>query len=206
MAAWTVSSHWRTRPVDRSEGAILMPALRPFLTGTFIFVVLGIVSVGGAHPPAAEPSPAVYVTGELLLLEQGPGSRGRLGENALQWRGLVVEGLMSMSDERLSGDSLTTWNADLFRPRPFAQASGGCVTGNHVVENARGSWKGDLRGVVWPRRGGFTHQVMLVGDGWYEGLRALLYFEMSTGDANVIIEGLIFPGEMPPMPKPYVAE
>jgi hypothetical protein len=106
-------------------------------------------------------------------------------------------------DPRLTGEATSLWNADVYRG-----VDGGPVVtvraGTYEVRNDAGGWLCHHAGVVrgtgifaFPDLG---ETVTCLGDGGHEGLSAVLELDWSV--SPVTIQGLIFPGEMPPFPEP----
>jgi len=89
-----------------------------------------------------------------------------------------------------------------------AISGGALTTGTMHVENDDGSWRGAFAGYREPTEPWNHHtQVLLAGEGGYEGLRALLYYTGSIGEGyghsgSQQIQGVIFEGVMPALPAP----
>ena len=76
------------------------------------------------------------------------------------------------------------------------------------LENDDGSWTGPFSGYREPAEP-WTHHThaLLVGEGRYEGLRALLYYTGSIGEGyehsgSQRFHGVILEGDMPTVPAP----
>jgi hypothetical protein len=173
------------------------------LLGLIILVLPTVLEADDvARPPQPPRSAAWHVTGALDFPEGGAGGgAGVFGDHALQWREVDVEARLSTSDPRLSGALHLTWNCDVFRPDWVHETSGAVVTGAVILRNGGGSWEGVWRGLTYPGRAGYDHHILLSGVGRYGDLSALLYVTDAKGDHDLVVEGLAFPGEMPPRPE-----
>ncbi len=154
--------------------------------------------------PAASPFPAVapaWVTGTITLAPTcadastttEPGVRHEVGYQceAQTW---------TLSDPRLTGAATTTWNADVYR------VDGAEVTvsaGTYDLRNDGGGWLCHYASDLAHGSGLFTNAdndetVTCLGNGGYEGLTAILVNDWTKDP--VTVTGLIFPGEVPPVP------
>jgi len=102
----------------------------------------------------------------------------------------------TMSDSRLSGTATETWYSDSFPTDPVSLVQ----IGRNDVQTEDGAWvctfgpragQGTSRGVSKELR----HEVC-IGSGSNDGLTAVLTVDLS----EFTVEGLIFSGELPPMP------
>jgi hypothetical protein len=112
------------------------------------------------------------------------------------------------SDPRLTGTATTMWNADVYRVdgqtySVSAQAwevrndSGGWLCRNPDGLSRGSGLLGD------PVQG--TEMLTCVGNGAHDGLMAILVADWAAAP-NTTIEGLIIPGEVPPLPEVSPAE
>ena len=95
--------------------------------------------------------------------------------------------LTEMDDPRLNGTFQIVWNEVTF------SGIHDVVTASNRIDNEDGSWVGVERGYNHPRRG-WNWQGVYQGQGAYEGLSALLFWEQAIGYDG---HGIIFPGTMP---------
>jgi hypothetical protein len=96
---------------------------------------------------------------------------------------------------RLPSDVLNVLNFDMHHIGHFQDLP---VTGAVLLQGSDGSWRGSLTGFCDPQE--ICHVMeILTGHGAYEGLFATI---LGGGDtAQFRYEGMIFEGEMPPMPE-----
>jgi hypothetical protein len=148
----------------------------------------------------------VHVTGVLLSQE--------IDDSEEEWwaepltvghaRGFKVIETWEWSDPRLPTDKVIVLNFDMydigsFQELAFNQAS--------LLAGPDGNWTGTSSGYF--DQEGVHHGVeILTGHGAYEGLFATLHYgSMDDPDRGAIDgQGLIFEGEMPPMPEPVPIE
>ena len=102
------------------------------------------------------------------------------------------------SDPRLPSDVLNVLNFDMHVIGHFQDLP---VTGAVLLQGPDGYWTGSLTGFCDPQE---TCHVMetLTGHGAYEGLFATILGGDAEAGAQYLYEGMIFEGEMPPMPDP----
>ncbi len=103
-------------------------------------------------------------------------------------RNLPVECIEQNNDPRVSGTHTAAWNMDLWA------GAAGVQWGTARLENAGGTWEGRLSGAYSSARGDII-AIWYKGTGGYTGLS---YFELWTGTGPWVIQGQIFPGELPP--------
>lgn len=171
-----------------------MRTLRLSLVGTVTLVLLaGLGAVG-----LAQDTSPVAVTGTVATQA--------VDESEEEWwaepmtvghaRGFKVIETWEWSDPRLPADKVVVMNFDMydmgsFRELPFTQTS--------LLQGPEGYWTGTSSGYFDAQ--GIHHGVeILTGHGAYEGLFATLHIVGDPVTDTSRAEGLIFEGEMPPMP------
>ena len=183
-----------------------MRLVKTTITG---ILALGLVT-GSAVGVAAQDEPsmeAAEVTGrafmlgerrvnspDFVMLEMG----GKINTGA-------VSGVWSTSDPRLNGTvtRTVTWHWD---------PASDIVIDSHTYEltNEEGSWLGEGNGYLTDLREDppSVRWVALTGRDGYDGLNAMVVLETANvmDPATLNLEGVIFPGEVPEVPEPYVAE
>jgi hypothetical protein len=163
-----------------------------------VTVAMVVVSVIGVSAQASDGMPPVHVTGMVVFDDADPfsGPTSTTSEGAVtRTQGISAVRQLTMSDERLSGNQHAVWNLIDYG------ADGSTVAGRLSIENAGGSWRGTYQGVIFPHGEGVArHQAVLVGEGDYEGLSAVLYYDPMSADDMLGVEGFIFPGEIPEHP------
>jgi hypothetical protein len=168
-----------------------MRTLRLSLVGTVIAVV-----VGGAVAVGQSPSPfdsmragAVHIDFRVVeFFQEGTREPDEVG--TVQERGTGVTLAFESSDPRLSGDVTYLANLDYFKDGTSVH------TETYEIVNDGGGWFGTSLGMEVPGQV-YGDYVLLRGEGGYAGLSALLFVD---GLRNTI-DGVIFLGEMPPVPE-----
>jgi hypothetical protein len=161
-------------------------------------VSLLFVSTVGVVAQSSDEIPAVQVSGVVVFDATDPvepPTSVTVDGAATKYLGNSAVRQLTMNDERLSGSQRAVWN------RFDYGADGSTVAGRLSIENDQGSWHGTYQGVIFPHAPGVArHQAVLVGEGEYEGLSAVLYYDPATVDDTLAVDGLIFRGEMPDYP------
>lgn len=176
-------------------------------TGLGITLAMGLAA-GAAVGVAAQAEPEdpmapAWVTGSIAWATSCQSPETTSDEDKTSERGHRCEGRTVTSDDpRLSGTSVIVWNKDI-------HVVDGPLRGiRSVVEDIRGDGRGWMCHAAAVLDGGadfFASSIQgselttCVGDGANEGLTALLVVT-STNQADGF-EGLIFPGELPPLPS-----
>ena len=112
--------------------------------------------------------------------------------------GASTTGTVNFDDERLSG----TQRSEANERRYGSSGEGSLATGTMSIENAAGTWAGTFVRISPPGREGGLLQAELVGEGAYEGLSAILRYDLGKpwGDAGMIA-GVVYPGTLPEYPS-----
>lgn len=173
-----------------------MPAPAVWLVSAVL--VLATVLIPSEPEAQIADGDVVRVTGELSFTTEGSGGVGVFGNHALQWRDTAIRAELSTNEARLTGDLLLHWNCDVFLPDYVQETSGAIATGSVVLRNSGGAWEGVWRGFTYPDLAGGQHHILLTGSGPYSGHSALLYLTVDRGE--LVVDGLVFPGDMPPIP------
>jgi hypothetical protein len=172
-----------------------MRTLRLSLAGTVILVLLGGLGAVVLAQEEADGSLVTHVTGTIVdtsydastgELTSGPGDVNHM-------RGATYIETNEWSDPRLPAEKKMVLD---FTTYPY---EGGrlMITRTSIrMDGAEGSWVGTGVGLSRPD-GSSQGQDVLVGEGAYEGLFAVLNCGNETG-----CDGFIFEGEMPAQPEP----
>ena len=176
-----------------------MPVLSALMAGAVLVLAIVLHPTEVDQTDPATSSAVTRVTGAITFPVAGSGGVGTFDEHALQWRDVGVCARLSTTDVRLSGDLLLNWNSDVFLPDYMRETSGAIATAAVVIQNDGGSWQGVWRGLTYPGLDGGQHHILLTGAGPYEGHAALLY--LTVIDGVLTVDGLLFPGEVPPVPQ-----
>ena len=137
----------------------------------------------GVHPYGALYKPGKTKAEEGMVLKRGHGYSFRFD---------------TVSDPRLAGTWRSIFNEDQYLTSPSWT---GVWTRATRIDNAGGSWLGDLTGYREPG-GRWHHQGILTGTGAYKGLSAIVFIDDNGSQAGTYdIHGFIFPGELPEFPE-----
>lgn len=180
-----------------------------------IFLLVGPFERTEVTAPAAQGDPvsmeAAWVTGTLLP-DQYSNSPFRnnctqpertISGDAVYERGYhCATQLWQTDDPRLSGSATLMWNADVHRLGPAVTVTSGDV---REVVNDSGRWLcssapsvAQGNGIGVPRN---PDTLTCVGHGGYGGLMAVLNVDDGDMDSPGWVEGLVFPGTVPPTPE-----
>jgi hypothetical protein len=97
-------------------------------------------------------------------------------------------------DPRISGEMWTLHNWERYR-----DSQGATIVGLAGIDGEAGAWQGTFHGYASPGDKYLAYQVDLAGEGAYEGLSAMLF--MTDNGSSFDVEGMVFPGELPPLPE-----
>ena len=169
-----------------------------FVQVVVLAVTLLVASAVGVAAQASDGMPPVHVTGQVHFEDsdpfEPPTSSTSVGV-VQEHRGISAVRQLTMSDSRLSGSQRAVWNQFDYG------VDGSTVSGRLLIENDGGSWRGTYQGVIFPHGPGVArHQAVLIGEGGYEGLSAVLYYDPASSDDTLGVEGFIFRGEVPEYP------
>lgn len=162
--------------------------------------------VASAPPDAVEVDAATTALPETVIvkvagaLTQAPtviaeGTSSTPSEGVTDISGIETEATVAFDDERLSGTARMIGNERHF------EDEGIVARGRISIENEGGSWSGTFDSVTPPGRDGALQAVELTGAGGYDGLGAMLHYDLGrpVGDPGMIT-GVIAPGTRPPVP------
>ena len=171
-----------------------MRTLRPLVTGAAVLAMLA--GLGTAAVAQEEDSPLVtHVTGTVIdtFYDDSTAEATFAPEDVHFVNGATYVETNEWDDPRLPADKKMVLN---FITYPDAGGRFMVTRTSIRLDGPDGSWVGTGVGVVDPD--GSSHgQDVLVGEGAYEGLTAVLNCGTESG-----CEGYIFEGEMPPEPDP----
>lgn len=181
-----------------------MHTIRRFAVPVIAMSLLAIsaipVSAQSAEPSSDPAMASAWVTGTLALAPSCTGPATTTTDNDVQrQRGFRCEGqIVTMSDRRLSGTTVSEWNQDVY---PVAGDDAIVISsGMYDLTNDNGGWlcrnTSIARGAS--SMGSEAETSVCVGSGAYEGLSAMLVLDWAT--SPVQITGAIFTGELPPRP------
>ena len=133
------------------------------------------------------------VTGEPAVIAEGTPSTPSEGVTDIS--GIETEATVEFDDARLSG------TARMISNERQLEDGGNVARGTISIANDGGTWSGRFESVTPPGRGGALQAVELTGEGDYDGLSALLHYDLArpVGDPGMIT-GVIAPGAPPRYP------
>ena len=187
-----------------------MPTIRRFAGPLTLLPLLAISVVPASAQtadPSSDPAPAsTWVTGNIQPAPScsdpdsefdGDVRRDRNGECSPQtW---------TSSDPRLTGEVSWRWNEDAYQTDEGSISVGMDAA---YLRNDGGGWACSSGGYLADSSGalaGTISTLTCIGDGGYAGLSAILVLEEAGGFTSDIV-GLIFSGDLPPLPEPPAAE
>ena len=178
-----------------------MRTLRLSLVGTVILGLLG--GLGGVVLAQGDTDPAKVTPFTGIALSSMPDSSDEewwVEDGVGHSRTLRVREAVEWSDPRLPSEKQNVVNFDMFEIGEFRQTA---MTGTTLLEGPDGYWAGEFT-VYCDTVGDCYGTNILTGHGAYEGLFAIFRSTPSDpgGRGQGFFDGLIFEGEMPPMPDP----
>jgi hypothetical protein len=178
-----------------------MRTLRLSLAGAVIAALLGVV--GGAATARSEGDGARVTQFTGTIVEEGwhfEGAQDWEEDGVYHSRGTIAEWAVDWTDPRLPSQM---WHRiDFEEYLPSTPESALPYATSVLLRGEDGSWAGTGRGMGYDE--GFV-QVVLVGDGIYDGLYAILDRKDSTLPDDTVqrtFDGFIVEGELTPMPDP----
>ena len=203
----------RTRSMFSPVKAITAGAIVFAIGGTFLIAqpFQQQSSVPGAEGETTEPRPPAIVTGTM----EGWGEVAQEGTETMvdgvdERRGLLRDGArFEMDDPRLTGTVSYVSNGD---GRSVGDATAALFSLAWHIENEEGSWSGScpMLQIMEPMADPsmmepIVFYCLYTGAGAYEGLSAYL-MQQFTAELPAPIKGLIFEGDLPPVPELLSAE
>lgn len=178
-----------------------MRALRASLA---VLVVIAFIGAAGGAATAQEETGLEYttITGTAAAGTRTAEPDITAGATVPQEiaMGMGYRSFMHTSDPRLCGRFENIQN---YYGLAGGSTGGAVRTGTGRLSNAGGSWLADFQGFTKPDADALSSTYYLTrfeGEGDYEGLSAVTLW-LPSGTGRWDIEGVLFPGEMPPMPE-----
>jgi hypothetical protein len=116
-------------------------------------------------------------------------------------RGHTWRGTITATDDRLSGTHYYSFNSDAYRlpdgGTPTSWAEG------HRIENDEGAWQGSSVGFTDAGEVSETGPAVLIGEGAYEGLTAMIATSIE-GECFLNVRGIVI--SVPATPAPVTKE
>ena len=154
-----------------------------------------------ARPPAAftaciNPGPVVHEGTEERIVVPPPDGEMTIVQN----RGFTYrQSLTSVSDPRLEGTLYQASDEDVYT-LPGPEPGPRIETFTNRIENDEGAWQGSAARLGYPDGTDNVGPIVMVGEGAYEGLTAIIGFE-AYGD-RCTVRGYIIEGSVPAPPVP----
>jgi len=207
-------------PTTTGRTLSMFSPAKAITAGALVFVIGGALLIaqpfgqsGGVVPGATtdiESESPVWVTGTIGLASGCSGRTSTSEAGVRQERDYVCNSqTWTTTDPRLGGDATAMWNADLY------DADGATVSvraGRYDVRNESGGWLCRFSDGLFHGGGPYAKAdndeiLTCAGHGDYEGLTAILALDWSASPpSDVPLAGLIFPGEVPPLPDSSASE
>ena len=174
-----------------------MRTLRLSLVGTVVLAVLGSTS---AVALAQTDSETEGSDASAVLSFTAPyGTQTDLGtavvdEGRSGYRDATYTVRFEANDPRISGELWSIHHWERHR-----DSQGATIVGLAGIDGEAGAWQGTFHGYASPGDKYLAYQLDLAGEGAYEGLSAMLF--MTDNGASFDVEGMVFPGELPPPPE-----
>lgn len=169
-----------------------MRTFRSLATGIAILALLAtaVTPVWAQSPaPSLDPSQPAPFSGRIGFGAQVSSGTITSVDGRTESRGAVwAQPVLSMSDPRLDGDVLISWQTDDYPGVTLG-------TGTWRIETADGVWEGSYPRLEAEGTSDKT-TLVLVGQGAYEGLIAV--WEQTIDDSGWDVVGAIFPAGPPP--------
>lgn len=173
------------------------------LVGFVLASAIGVPASAASPAPSASPDPqaATWVTGTIALAPGCSGPDTTVGEGVRHERGYVCQPqVWTLSDPRLSGRVVSTWNADVYTTTRGVVS---VAVGTYEIANDGGSWICRYGDALQDGSGIYSTPIndetlTCAGQGGYEGLTAILAGDWSA--PPITTQGLILSGPLPPTP------
>ena len=203
--AKTPTPRWRIRSMFSPAKAITAAAL-VFGIGGAMLIAQPFDQQGGSVPGAATdtaPVAPVWVTGTESI---GPACEDPTSSTddgvVVRTRGWHCDPTWETSDPRLTGDVTARWNADVYRMEDGENTT--LAAGTYDLRNDGGGWHCEYadalkQGPDEETDGLNDKTATCIGGDGYDGLTAVLFFRWAGNSSS--IEGLLFGGDVPPLPE-----
>jgi hypothetical protein len=215
----------RTAPIPATNGhtptvigrthSMLSPA-KAITAGALVFAIGGVMLVAqpfqqpdiapGAETEAAAPT---WVTGSMQHVDGSCSETGSSASDGVSRHSYQCTFAWTASDPRLTGDASNLWTEDAYRTDDEAITVGMDAS---FLRNEGGEWACSYPYLVKGTDPMTQEDVTAsstytcIGSAGYEGLWAVLVSEPIEDSFSDEFVGLIFSGELPPVPEPPAAE
>jgi hypothetical protein len=200
--------------------SMLSPA-KAITAGALVFAIGGVILIAQpfqqqSNVPGAvsdtPPQPPAEFTGTWCIGPAVSSDRagtetsidvGEDGMTLTRYQDGAWSNTVTMSDPRLEGDAFQTWESDTYQV-PGMTTGPGLVAATLSIVNEDGAWVStDYEGAYPDGSNAGTGPTVLLGQGGYEGLVAMMTTPAGPGDCSDV-HGVIF--DQPPVPEPYLPE
>lgn len=190
--------------------------MRSIKSGLIAILAIGLlagsaVGVAAQEDGAADPMAPAWVMGAI---EWAPTCAGQVTATSDEHRTREVgefchPQVWTSDDARLGGEAIVAWNRDIYRVDADGQGAMDAFSVFAIVTDVAGEaggWRCIDASSLEGGSGFFTEllqessKVSCTGYGSNEGLMAILFLADAVGQQNSF-EGLIFPGDLPPLPE-----
>jgi hypothetical protein len=179
-----------------------MRTLRLSLAVSVVVMLLGGLAATASAQEDVESGPVTHFTGTWLSQTTDTSDEEWREEDDIgHSRGVRLTEMIEWSDPRLPSEKQHVLNFDMHNIGEFREVP---VTGTLLLEGPEGYWTGEFTAYC-DADGGCYGMNTITGHGAYEGLFAIFRGippRDTDAEGGVFFEGLIFEGEMPPMPEP----
>ena len=195
--------HMKTIPMGGltmiSPTRLIAAAAVAALAGTLLLTGPPTTSPSPMPAAPAEPGAITPVQGWMLVLAQA-----QAGETETYTGGSASidewwETEFRVDDPRLAGQAVSRHNRHIGTATSYA---GGTRRITVRVENEGGSWVGSGVAYSDPSTSSVHYQLLLEGQGAYEGLDAILALDNQTATAPFEVTGVIVSSGLPELPEP----
>ena len=176
-----------------------MRTLRLAMAGAAVLALLGGLNVGAvAQDPILDPR-VTLVSGTVTAATPDTSDEEWWVEDAIgHARTYKVNETVDWSDPRLGDGALWSLNFDMYEISVAKQMP---VTGTGWIQGPDGHWTATSTGFCDPV-GDCRSMIVLSGHDGYDGLFATILGSGDGATGESRYEGMIFEGQMPPMPDP----
>ena len=169
------------------------------------------VAVSAQDEEVAAPAPPVEFSGRITCgppvapNRAGTETTAEVGEGVTltRYRDGAWRQTGTVSDPRLEGSWFHTWESDSYLD-PGAETGPSVAVATWRIENDEGAWSGGMIGVDLADGTRLEGPTVMVGEGAYEGLTAIVGVQDVEGACAADIRGMIFEGV--PAIEPYSPE
>jgi hypothetical protein len=191
-----------------SPGKVVIAGALAFAVGGALFIAKPVGQPGGVPAAQGDAVAPTWVTGTMEHVEDSCSETGSSGEGEVSRHSYECAFTWTSSDPRLTGDASKLWIEDSHQTDEGPMSVGMDAS---FVRNEGGDWACSYGYIVQgstPDTVSLTddHTITCIGSGGYEGLSAVLVSKPLADAFGDDFVGLIFSGDMPPLPEAPAAE